>query len=229
MSVLDRNELKFEFASQVGHLSELIVLPDSPFSGIPHHGVRRQTGVGTQHMQHETPMPKRERRAAGNAIRDVMASIVGEAAALAKLSRPDTGAPFAHWGQHLMRMGPLNQGHRKPASSGDSSAPATDAHLQTSKLSQQQSSQAAGQGSGPRSERACMQKDLLDRREDPACSAKQPAAEGETSRKRRRRASAPFACASAGAEGSPPSPGEWKWPELPKWKPPRLSLALVTL
>ena len=222
ISVLDSNEWHFEFSSQSGNMANLEDLPKHPFNEQkPQHGVRRQTAAGTKPMQHGTPMLNRKAQAAGNNLKNGIAAVLGEAAALAKLSRPCTGAPFAHMGQHLMRMGRPQQGHRRPTAHNGSSE-AADNILQSSTASQQQHSHGADQGSTSRLEQARMQKDLTERRQDPACSPAQPEAAAKQSRKKRRRASAPFASASAGVEGSSP-PGDWKWPELPKWKPPRCS------
>ena len=220
LSVLDSNEWQFEFASQSGSVANLAVLTKNPSNEQkPRHGVRRQTAAGTQHMQHGTAMLTSKRQAAGNAFTNGIAAVIGEAAALAKLSRPCTGAPFAHMGQHLMRIGRQQQGHRQPVANDGSSAPA-DTRLQSSPASQHQHSQCADLGSTSGLEQARMQKHPLESREEAPCSAAQPEAAAQQSRKKRRRAAAPFASASAGVEGSSP-PGEWKWPELPKWKPPR--------
>ena len=225
-SVLDSNEWHFEFASQSGVVAMLGVVPKHAFNEQkPQQRVRRQSAAGTQPMQQGTPMLNRERRAAGNAFITGITTIVGEAVALAKLSRPCTGAPFAHMGQHLMRMGRPQQGHSRPMAD-DASSASGDLSLRSSTPSQQQFSQCADQGSTSSVEQARMQNDLSESRAQPACSAAQPEAAAQQSRKKRRRAAAPFASASAGVEGSSP-PGDWKWPELPKWKPPRCSSIVV--
>ena len=214
----------FQLPTQSGDDAEL---PDTRFTRQkPQHGIRKQSAAGTQPMQHGTPMLSRGRQAGGNAFTNGLASIIGEAAALAKLSRPDTGAPFAHMGQHLMSMGWPQKSH-KPSRNGNSAAPTTDAHLQSSTISQPQVTHVADQASSTsRCEQDRMREDIQEQREASACSAAQPEAACRQGRKKHRGAAAPFACASAGAEGGSP-PGEWKWPELPKWKPPRCSPGML--
>ena len=165
LSVLDSNEWQFEIASQSGSVANLAVLTKNPSNEQkPRHGVRRQTAAGTQHMQHGTAMLTSKRQAAGNAFTNGIAAVIGEAAALAKLSRPCTGAPFAHMGQHLMRIGRQQQGHRQPVANDGSSAPA-DTRLQSSPASQHQHSQCADLGSTSGLEQARMQKHPLERAE----------------------------------------------------------------
>lgn len=207
--------------SQGGKAESLTILLDSScIDQKPQHASLRQNAVDTQSRQHGTIMSDRRRRADRYPLIDGISHVMREAAALARLSLPDTGAPFAHMGKHIMRMGRPHPGHIKASAELDSAAAAPDSY--SSSVSLEHTHKAADQMAS-NSEHRHMHGDLTKRSDDRACSAAQPEVP-QQGRKKRRRAPAPFACASAsassGAEDSS-SPGEWKWPQLPKWKPPR--------
>ena len=222
MDVLDSKGWRFEFASLDRDPSGLETNPESVcINQMPRYRALRETAPGTQPMQHGAPVFHRRRQDASTAFRNGLSFIIDEAVALAKLSRPHTGAPFAHIGQHLMRMTQPEQVITKQSADVISSALASSVQQQPSSPSLQQLSHAADSPSSrSRLEQHCMQTDFLEREGEPACLAASPEAAHRQGRRKRRRASAPFACASAGAEDGT-SPGKWKLPGLPKWKPPR--------
>ena len=160
------------------------------------------------------------------ALRDSLARTRQRAAAAAWHWLSASGAPLAHVGHRIPLLSQLRHGEAgdtRSAAKHDTSPSASEAQQTPSQNTPKQGRNSAA---GPPRSRRCSQRGQAEAEaaqsrlsQEAADSAGQPGAARQGSRKRRR-ASAPFACASAGAEDGPPQ-GEWRWPQLPKWKPPR--------
>ncbi|CAK0784707.1 hypothetical protein CVIRNUC_007911 [Coccomyxa viridis] len=159
-------------------------------------------------------MPDR-RQESNAALRDSLARTKRGVAAAAQRWLSASGASFAHVGHHIPLLSQLRRGETRSAARHDSCASAPAAQQTPSQSSPEQGRRSAP---GSLSSCGCSQRGLGE--VEAADSAGQPGA-ARQGRKKRRRASASFACASAGAEDGLPQ-GEWRWPQLPKWKPPRM-------
>lgn len=186
-------------------------------SQMPRYADMKQSAAATQPTAGGTAQPTAGQPDRGNAVTNGISHLFRGAGALAKLSLQERGAPFAH----ISSPGGTHRSLGKASTQCDSMSQVPDAQQSCSRgLQGQAGSAAAGRSSASKSDPARLQENLSERPEDSACSAAQPEG-GQQGRKRRRRAAAPFACASAAGAGDDAPPGEWKWPQLPRWKPPR--------
>jgi hypothetical protein len=163
----------------------------------------------------------------GNSFTEGLCHVLRGAAALVRLSLPDSRPPFADLRHSLRGLSRSQQPQRK-------SYPNITLTLSNAQSCCKQELEVQHQYA---SAQPC-------RPSRPDTHSARSGAQGDMPqpvRKRRRRSSVPFACASAGAAAAASSPGasasnsagasagtddgpspeEWRWPQLPKWKPPR--------
>ena len=216
----DHSRCQFSLAEPGGSLPDVRMAIEHPDSA---HALgrdaSRQAEASTQYTTAGTQMLDRS-QVSDAALKDSLARTGRGVAAAARRWLSASGAPFAHAGHHIPM---LSRSETRSATNRDSSPSAPAAQQTPSQTSPEQGrSSAAGCLSSCRcSQRGLGEADAAPPRfsQEAADSARQPGA-AQQGTKKRRRASAHFACASAGAEDSPPQ-GEWRWPQLPKWKPPR--------
>ena len=220
----DHSRCQFSLAEPAESLPDVRMAIDHPIgANALSRDASRQAEGSTQFTTAGTQMPDRSQES-NAALRDSLACTRRGMAAAARRCLSASGAPFAHVGHHISLLSQLRRDETRSAAKHDrcTSAPAVQqAALQTS-LEQGRSSVAVSLSTCRCSQRGLDEADAAPPRflQEAAGSAGQPGA-AQQGKKKRRRASAPFACASAGAGDSPPPQGEWRWPQLPKWKPPR--------
>ena len=210
----DHSRCQFSLAEPAEALPDVRMAIDHPMSEDAwSRDVSKQAEASTQLTTAGTHMPDRSQES-NAALRDSLARTRRELAAAARHWLSASGAPFAHVGHHFPLLSQLRRGETRSAAKHDSCASAPAAQQTPSQTNPEQGRRSA---LGSLSSCGCSQRGLGE--VEAADSAGQPGA-ARQDRKERRRASASFACASAGAENGLPQ-GEWRWPQLPKWKPPR--------
>ena len=231
--VLDLRHCSFELSSGLPGSADSHIAPCRFLVGqAPCSTQIRHPAAGTQCMGRGTAQRGGCQSDESNAFTEGLSLAVRGAAALVRLSLPDSGLPFAHLGHTLGGLGRSQQPQRKGSPAPNRPLTPTDAQSRCTKDLGHRHHHASAQPCRPSTP------DI-----DSALSGAQPDRHQPT-RKRRRRSSAPFACASAGtaastspgASASKPagvsagtsagtddesSPEERRWPQLPKWKPPR--------
>ena len=210
----DHSRCHFSLAEPAESFPDVRMAIDRPISAHAlSRDASRQAEASTHFTTVRTQMPDR-RQESNAALRDSLARTKRGVAAAAQRWLSASGAPFAHVGHHIPLLSQLRRDETRSAARHDSCASAPAAQQTPSQSSPEQGRRSAP---GSLSSCKCSQRGLGE--VEAADSAGQPGA-ARQGRKKRRRASASFACASAGAEDGLPQ-GEWRWPQLPKWKPPR--------
>ena len=227
---LDLGHRSIEISSGLPGSAEVQIAPCRSLVGqAPRSTQTWHSAAGTQCMGTGTAQQGGCQPDESNPFTEGLSHAVRAAAALVRLSLPDSGPPFAHLGHTLGGLGRSRQPQRKSPPAPNRPETLTNAEFRCTPDLQHRHHRASAQPCSPSTP------DI-----DSALSGAQPD-RPQQMRKRRRRSSVPFACASVGAAASPgasaskpagasadtsagtddDSPPEWRWPQLPKWKPPR--------